>query len=59
MAAPDFFGGGGIEGTKCDSEGGGQKSKKLPKIADSGHFFLRGQVGGRASDGGQMPPCPP
>ena len=32
----------------------GQKSKKLPEMADFGHFFLLtgGQVGGRASDGG-------
>ena len=39
----------------------GQKSKNLPKMADFDNFFLLtgGQVGGRASKGGQMPPCPP
>ena len=35
----------------------GQKSKNLPKMAYFGPFYW-GASGGRASDWGEMPPCP-
>ena len=62
VAAPEICCG-GIEGQNAFLRG--QKSKILPKMADFCHFFPflmgkgGGQVGGRASDGGQMPPHAP
>ena len=39
---------------------GGQKSKKLPKMADFCHFFLlTGGQSLRRGGGGKCPPCPP
>ena len=54
-----FFCGGDIEGAKCDSVGA-----KIQKFAESGLFWpsfllTGGEVGGRASDWGKMPPIPP
>ena len=46
--------GGGIEGQNMIRRG--KNPKKLPKMADFGHFFWGGG-GGRASDGG-MPHAP-
>ena len=37
----------------------GQKSKKLPKMADFDNFCLLGGKGGRASDWGEIPPHAP
>ena len=59
VVAPDFFCG-GIKGAKCNSEWA-----KIQKIAENDWFwqFFSSDGGkwggGEASNGGQMPPCPP
>ena len=57
VAAPENFSWGAARGQNAYLRG--QKSKKLPKIADFSHFFfLTGGKWGRASDWGKCPPCP-
>ena len=59
VAAPEIFCGGASRGQNTFLRG--QKSKKLPKMADFGHFFfwLGGKWGEKPPTGGKMPPMPP
>ena len=44
---------GGIEGAKCDSEGAKIQKKKMPEMADFGHFFLLLMGGGAMRNPGK------
>ena len=54
-----FCGGGASRGQNTFLRG--NNKKKLPKMADFGHFFfwLGASGGAEPPTGGQMPPCPP
>ena len=51
-----YVGGGASRGQNATLRG--KKSKKFPKMADFGHFFLTFFLTGGKWGGGQIPPCP-